>query len=158
MVHGMNYTIRYVIRFNIPIDWYEVFPDVMKTTRHPFEPPKNEFVSFQSFHSDRGVLERIKNLPILEHEIFTNEKYFDYLHGPKNAFFYIEECMEGGEKIKYKREDGNAYNEFMESFHNDLNANDLLNEKEKEVVMEIKKKVGENNISSSQWEFHIYKY
>jgi hypothetical protein len=131
----------------------------MKTTRHPFEPPRNEFIPFQSLHSmDRGEMNRIKNLPISKHEIFTDEKYFSYLEGPKHPFSYIEECIEGGEKIKYKRLDEKEYNEFMQKFHEELNEYDLLNEKEKEVVMEIKKKVGENNISSSQWEFHIYHF
>jgi len=46
----------------------------------------------------------------------------------------------------------------MENFHKELNTYDLLTEKEKEVIEEIKLKLGEENIVSSRWEFMYYSY
>ena len=54
--------------------------------------------------------------------------------------------------------DMGAYELFVKEFNNELNTYDLLTEKEKEVVEEVKSKVGEDNIVSSGWEFKQYFY
>jgi hypothetical protein len=51
-----------------------------------------------------------------------------------------------------------AYKLFVKEFNDELNTYDLLTEKEKEVVEEVKSKVGEDNIVSSGWEFKQYFY
>jgi len=148
MVHGVNNTIYYVIRFKTPIDWYDVFPDIMKKTRHPFYPPlKGNNICYkvmlQSPNSS-GEYERIKNLPIGEHDIFT--KYW-YVYRLESAFKKID--SETNEEVV----DMEAYELFVKEFNNELNTYDLLTEKEKEVVEQVKSKVGEDNIISSGWDF-----
>jgi len=153
----MNYTIFYVIRFKNEIDWYDVFPDIMKKMKYRFNPPRLNSTSIcNSIHVispyDSETYERIKDLPIGKHAIFTEEKFVNCYYGPKNAF------MKYNNETEEKVVDEEEYEKFMENFHKELNTYDLLTEKEKEVIEEIKMKIGEENIVSSRWEFTYYSY
>jgi len=153
MVHGVNNSICYIIRFKIPIDWYDVFPDIMKKTRQPFHPPLkgnnvcDNIMLQTSNNSDE--YERIENLPIGKHDIFT--KYWD-VYRLESAFKKIDSVT--NEEVV----DMEAYELFVKEFNDEINTYDLLTEKEKEVVEEVKSKVGEDNIVSSGWEFKQYFY
>lgn len=153
MVHGVNNTIYYIIRFKTPIDWYDVFPDIMKKTKYPFYPPLKgnsvcDNVMLQSPYTS-GEHKRIKNLPIGNHDIFT--KYCDVYK--LESVFKIIDSVTNEEVV-----DMEAYKLFVEEFNDELNTYYLLTEKEKEVIEEVKSKVGEDNIISSRWEFKQYFY
>ena len=157
MVHGMSYTICYVVRFKSEIDWYDIFPDIMKKMKYRFNPPRlnsssicNSVDVISPYDSD--TYKRIEDMPIGKHAIFKEEKYFHYLYGAQNAFMKYDN--ETDENIVNKEE----YEKFMEDFHGELNTYDLLTEKEKEVIQEIELKIGQENIVSSRWEFKHYCY